>query len=483
MNKNLRNLSKTYLLKIKILYWQRILRVVGPLSLCLRGRRLENSLANVKFYIPKKNFTKITSIIFVVIFLLSSNATPLFAQSDASIHIDLGVTGCNNNGICEVGENTLSCPADCPAPSTTTGSIIRPENIFLYNLSIEPNFTDATIRWNSSVGMISTIRWGETQDVKEGTLTSTVFAVNHKMELIHLKPGTMYFFTIESRSASGKTNFYPPTYFFTKFLKDTTFPLSPRNLRASSDISGITITWENPPDENFSYIRMMRHEDRFKGNPFSGKLIYEGSEEKFLDKNVISGKKYFYVLFAKDVLGNFSGGVGVSQIAYSEKKIPIQIIEEELSEISIIENFFVHQYNQLVELLTDKKTITVDSNKSTVVDTNSKTLSDDWMKVTNAEGKVIGEYLFSFNMDSGRYQSVIPPLEKTGTYDIKIYRYQNDVLTLISESSLFINKDITPKIEKTYNISYFDFIYLIILSITLFLLLFFLRKKQKNPIK
>ncbi|PJC01761.1 MAG: hypothetical protein CO072_00085, partial [Candidatus Huberarchaeum crystalense] len=115
------------------------------------------------------------------------------------------------------------------------------------------------------------------------------------------------FFTIESRSASGKTNFYPPTYFFTKFLKDTTFPLSPRNLRASSDISGITITWENPPDENFSYIRMMRHEDRFKGNPFSGKLIYEGREEKFLDKNVISGKKYFYVLFAKDVLGNFSG--------------------------------------------------------------------------------------------------------------------------------------------------------------------------------
>ena len=122
----------------------------------------------------------------------------------------------------------------------------------------------------------------------------------------------MYYFVIESRDAKGNSSTFPPVYFFTKFLKDTTFPLNPRNVKATADISGITITWENPPDKNFSYVRIMRHEDRFRGNPFLGKLIYEGSEERFLDKNVVPGKKYYYTLFSRDTNGDYSSGVGVS---------------------------------------------------------------------------------------------------------------------------------------------------------------------------
>src|SRR3989338_5050044 len=154
--------------------------------------------------------------------------------------------------------------------------------------------------------------------------------------------------------------------------------------------------------------------------------------------------------------------------------------EKPLKEL-ILETFFVHQYNQQVEPLLENKTITIKSDENTVVDINSKTLSDDWMKVTDKEGRVVGEYLFSFNKDSGRFQSVIPPLEKKGIYDVTIYRYKNNVLTVISEGSLFASESSATKIEQVRSVIYINYtIYAIILLILLILLLFIIKRRQKT---
>ena len=456
-----------------------------------------------KKYPYPKNYNLLVAI-FIIFLLFGVNFTPIFAQSNA-IQVDLGVEGCNNDGVCDLNENELSCPADCtvvpppppPPPGGGGGSgggigIIN--NIYISNLVVEPDYTSAKISWDSSVGTVTTVKWGETSDVAEGSLSSILFAVKHKVELTNLKPGTMYYFVIDSRDTQGNTSAFPPVFFFTKFLKDTTFPLNPRNVKAVADVPGITITWENPPDDNFDYIRIMRHEDRFRGNPFLGTLIYEGRGEKFLDTKVIAGKKYFYTLFARDINGDFSSGVGVSATAYSEKEIPpiitppIKPPTEEKPGIEIpkdlTQNFFVYQYNKFVEPLLKNKIVTIDGDKSTIIDTVTKTQPDDLINVFNREGKIIGQYLFAFNSDSGRYQGVIPPLEKKGVYNIKIYRYKNEMPIIIGEGSIYIKDSVIPEVEQLscnyYGSLYGYAILIFIILILLILLILCKRDKKKN---
>ena len=427
------------------------------------------------------------AILIVVPSFFSIRTHLVYAQLNQAngIGVELDVVGngnCNNDGICEAGETPATCPVDCAPPRTSGGYTSIPTNIYIYDLLVEPDFESANISWKSSVSTLSAIKWGETTEVKEGTLHSVIFARDHKVQLIDLKPGTMYYFTIESTDVNGKTNINPPVYFFTKFEKNTAFPLSPRNVKASSDIPGITISWQNPPDPNFSYVRIMRYEDHFRGDPFLGKLIYEGTAEKFLDKDVIAGKKYFYTLFARDTDGSFSTGVGVSATAYSPSGIGTPIgTPINPPAVNISQTFFAHQYDQLVEPLTDLQAVTIDTNENTVVDINSKTLSDDWMEVRNENGEIVGQYLFSFNSDSGRYQSVIAPLQNPGIYAVKIYRYINDIPTLISEGSLNANKNVTPKIYDSGGNIFNDlYIYIIILLIMLFLFAFFLKRRRKT---
>ncbi len=90
-------------------------------------------------------------------------------------------------------------------------------------------------------------------------------------------------------------------------IADTT-SLSPTNFTAYQNNAAIHLHWTNPVDPNFVNVRLMR-QAVIKYNVVSyGKteVIYEGTDESYIDTNIDPNTDYRYKLSVKDVNGHYS---------------------------------------------------------------------------------------------------------------------------------------------------------------------------------
>jgi len=216
---------------------------------------------------------------------------------------------------------------------------------------------------------------------------------------------------------------------------------NPSELKAIVKVEGVDLSWSNPESEDFSYIRLVRNEDRFHSDPFLGKLIYEGKGESILDRDVIPDKEYFYTLFNRNDDGNFSSGSAVSVKTFVFVKKPITIetpIQPEVKSKDIAPVYRVRQLKQKVQPLNEKEVVMVNSIQNIIVDTDEVAEDGDYLKIIGPNGETLGQHIFSFNENSGRYESVIPPLKIEGIYNITIYRYNNNNPEVLSKGSLSV---------------------------------------------
>ncbi len=243
------------------------------------------------------------------------------------INVKLGVNGCDNNGICEAsnGEDVNSCPNDCTVIPLGTGSGSGGGGTFSINSSnfhdlvIDVSLTDATIEWKTAMPTLTVLKWGESTDYVSGTIGGYFFFRDHKAELINLKSNTRYYFSISGQNIYGTIIQPYVGTFVTSTPPDTTPPSKPKITNKIISADAIKLTWINPSDIDFDYVRLMRSEKSFPKTPFTGKLIYENKRQYFTDLNVTPVKKYYYSLFARDKTGNFS--LGAEVFAQMEIKI------------------------------------------------------------------------------------------------------------------------------------------------------------------
>ena len=71
----------------------------------------------------------------------------------------------------------------------------------------------------------------------------------------------------------------------------------------------VRLTWTNPPEADFTGVRVMRKESGAPANAGDGDLVYEGGDEEYTDTGLINGTDYFYTAFSYDDIPNYSGGV------------------------------------------------------------------------------------------------------------------------------------------------------------------------------
>ncbi|MFQ6065837.1 MAG: hypothetical protein ACE5K3_00985 [bacterium] len=70
-------------------------------------------------------------------------------------------------------------------------------------------------------------------------------------------------------------------------------------MKAQAGDKSITLTWDNPTDEYFDYVRIIRRTDRFARSPTDGFGVYSGYGESFTDYYCVNGQRYYYAAFSR----------------------------------------------------------------------------------------------------------------------------------------------------------------------------------------
>lgn len=137
----------------------------------------------------------------------------------------------------------------------------------------------------------------------------------------------------------------------------------PSDASIISENKTATITWNNPVDSNFASTILFRSNFPIE-NYFSYKAVedycdklYEGKNENFTDTDFAENLSYYYILFASDTSGNYSGATVLEKSPTDKTEKPksdkassslIGADSTTVNEISFNEAGLVYNFNKTV---------------------------------------------------------------------------------------------------------------------------------------
>ncbi len=412
---------------------------------------------------------------------LSPPGAPLSEGTSYYIELDSGI-------VKDIAGNSFTGLSGATAWNFTTAADTTPP--IISNLSAAPGISSADLSWITNESAISSFFWGTTTNYSGGSGAELFYSLNHSTTLSGLSPGTFYYYAIEARDVSGNKS-TATSSFSTLPATDTIPPANPSRFTAAADTDSIALSWTNPADSDFDFVKILRSTGTYPGTPSEGTLVYQGTAEVTFDASVSAGVRYYYTIFARDTSLNYSSGAIASAIINSTipPSPPIEppppgggetppppptvtpplVIPPSPSDIGTaappgatprfflsLSDFGFFEQNPSIPA---EKSITPENNEvlieqesglkvflpSEKVPAGAKLLV---VSVKDSPDGKISSYLLNKNKLGTGYEALISPAQKAGKYPItiKIYNAYNE---LLSEVSGFIG--IVPRSEPLFS--------------------------------
>lgn len=433
-------------------------------------------------------FQKLQIILIIGLFLFFCQVN-ISAVSD-DIDVIQQVTGALcGNGVCEsnLGENYMNCPEDCTRrigvlPDTT------PPVIYDFLIS-QITFNSAEILWKTNEPALCQFFWGQTEEYKEGSVSEDNFYFEHSTKLINLLPETTYHFKVSCRDASHNKSETKDQKFTTLAPPDVTPPANVTNFEAIPGDSQITLKWQNPSEGDFDKVVIIRSDKFYPQDLREGKIIYDGKGNSFLDTGLNNGTRYYYTIFAYDIVGNSSSGAVASAIPF--KGIPPEIPPEippvevplEISELTI-EDFHFFQNGQEVYFKEGKLELSAEGNLTINIPYEKVPEVLKTIMVTLEKDGKFFSFLLRINQDKTFYEAIIV-VPEPGIYPftLTILDYKNQTL-----KKIYGQIEIKGKIQalpiawhkRILTWPYIIYILILLIPLMFLIFLFFAKRRKKE---
>lgn len=359
-----------------------------------------------------------------------------------------------------VSTSTFPVPAT-PTPTSTPTTTIPVDSgsganttIELVSFNIVPALYTAEVSWETSRYAQYELRWGRDSSYELGFVTSNLFKKDNVTLITDLQPGTVYEYQLVVHGRDGESSILKEGHFKTLDAPDTQAPANISNFKASVDGARVRLSWSNPTDSDFSYVRIVRNYLFYPIHPNDGYVVFQSKGDSFTDEDALAQKDIqYYTAFSYDKSGNISSGavISVSVPAYVNDTSVVHVssstsssstpgVTFDFTDIEVVQDGVVLHggtidadlpfllriaYEKLPEHL---KTITV-----------SLTSPDD--------DNLSFSFLLRINNDKTYYEASIAPLKKEGAYPVQVAVYDYEIQKVFMVSGVYrvTQKAITDK--------------------------------------
>lgn len=166
--------------------------------------------------------------------------------------------------------------------------------------------TNATINltWDVPIDTVSFILRRSTSgfpsSISDGTAVTTTDSTITALSQAGMSDGS-YYYSIFAGDVSGN---YSAAGTASASI-DTLAPSAPTNFTATANNNTINLTWDNPPDSDFSSSIIRRSTISAPTSITDGTAVTSTSQTTYSDTDLTDGT-YYYSIFASDATGNFS---------------------------------------------------------------------------------------------------------------------------------------------------------------------------------